>query len=152
MGNPGTNEDAISALNDLIETCHDGENGFRAAAEGIKDSQLKAMFENYSQQRAQFALELQEEVRRLDGNTEKSGSVAGALHRSWINIKSLVSGGSEPAIISEAERGEDQAVKSYREALGADLPEEAKAIVERQFRQVQQAHDRIRSLAQRRAA
>jgi len=152
MADPSANQDAISALNDLIETCHDGENGFRAAAEGLKSSQLQMLFSAYARQRSQFAVELQQEVRRLGGDAEKAGSMAGGLHRIWANIKSVVSGGSEPEIVSEAERGEDQAVKSYREALGANLPENTRAIVARQFRQVQEAHDRIRSLQQQRRA
>ena len=28
---------AVSTLNDLIETCRDGEDGFRLAAEAVKD-------------------------------------------------------------------------------------------------------------------
>ncbi|HEY0080536.1 MAG TPA: PA2169 family four-helix-bundle protein [Pyrinomonadaceae bacterium] len=140
------NDGAISTLNNLIETCRDGQNGFQTAAEGVGNSDLKMLFHTYAQQRAQFLGELQDEVRRLGGEAETSGSIAASLHRGWINIKSAVTGEDENAVISECERGEDAAVSNYRAALDADLPANVRAIVERQYTHVKEAHDRIRSL------
>jgi uncharacterized protein (TIGR02284 family) len=140
------NDDVISTLNNLIETARDGQNGFQTAAEGVKQSELKQLFAKYSQQRAQFVGELQDEVRRLGGDPENTGSVAATLHRGWINIKSAVTGADENAIVSECERGEDSAVSNYRGALDADMPANIRAVVERQYAQVKEAHDRIRSL------
>lgn len=141
-----SNDEVISTLNGLIETCRDGQNGFKAAAEGVDDSALKQLFYGYSQQRASFVGELQDEVRRLGGDPENSGSVAASLHRGWIDIKSAVTGGDDSSIISECERGEDSAVKTYSDALGKDLPAGVRPVVERQFASVKEAHDRIRSL------
>jgi uncharacterized protein (TIGR02284 family) len=73
------------------------------------------------------------------------------LHRGWINIKSAVTGEDEGAVISECERGEDSAVKSYEEALKNSLPADVRMIIETQFLQVKEAHDRIRSLEKRKA-
>lgn len=139
-------DEVIATLNNLVETCKDGQNGFRTAAEGVKNAELTTLFNTYSQQRGQFAVELQNEVRKSGGDPEKTGSTAAALHRGWINIKSAVTGEDEGAVISECERGEDSAVKSYKEALKKDLPPDLRAIVERQFSKVKEAHDRIRSL------
>lgn len=141
-----SNDAVISTLNNLIETCRDGQNGFQSAAEGVKDSELKQLFYKYSQQRAGFVGELQGEVRRLGGDPENSGSVAAALHRGWIDIKSAVTGGDDKAIIAECERGEDSAVSNYREALDADLPAAIRSVVERQSTEVKKAHDQVRSL------
>ena len=140
------NDNTISTLNNLIETCKDGENGFRTAVDGVKNSELKTLFNTYSQQRAQFAAELQAEVRRLGGDPENTGSVAASLHRGWINIKSTVTGEDEGAIISECERGEDSAVRNYKDALNEILPANVQTIVQRQFTQVKEAHDRIRAM------
>ena len=141
-----TNDDVISTLNNLIETAKDGQNGFQTAADGVNNPELKTLFNTYAQQRAQFVTELQAEVRRLGGDPEKSGSVAATLHRGWINIKSTVTGNDEGAVISECERGEDSAVANYREALNSNLPPDVKTLVERQYGQVKEAHDRIRAL------
>jgi uncharacterized protein (TIGR02284 family) len=61
-------EELIARLNDLIQTCRDGEQGFQLASESIKDASLKALFKRCSLQRAQFATELQAEVRQLGGD------------------------------------------------------------------------------------
>ena len=140
------NDNVISTLNGLIETCRDGQNGFQTAAEGITNSELKTLFHGYSQQRAQFVGELQTEVRRLGGDPENMGSVAATLHRGWINIKSAVTGKDESAIIAECERGEDSAVSAYRDALDEDLPANIRTIIDRQYADIKQAHDRIRAL------
>ena len=71
-----TSDNVISTLNNLIETCKDGENGFSTAAEGVENSELQELFEKYSEQRKQFVSELQAEVRRLGGDPESTGSVA----------------------------------------------------------------------------
>ena len=145
------NDEVISTLNNLVETCKDGQNGFRTAAEGVKSSELIALFNTYSQQRGQFASELQNEVQILGGDPEKTGSTAAALHRGWINIKSTVTGEDEGAVISECERGEDSAVKAYEAALQEDLPANVRTIVETQFAKVKEAHHRIRSLEKAKA-
>lgn len=141
-----SNEDVVSTLNNLIETCRDGQDGFKNAAENAKNAELKQLFYTYSQQRAKFVGELQDEVRRLGGDPEKEGSVSASLHRGWIDLKSAITGGDDDAIISEVERGEDSAVKNYREALDTDIPANVRTLVDRQFTEVKEAHDRIRAL------
>ena len=139
-------DEIISTLNELIETCKDGERGFREAAGAIDEPRLRSLFDQYSQQRAEFSRELQFEVTSLGGSPEKSGSMAGAMHRGWMNIKSAVTGKDRKAIIAEAERGEDVAVKTYREALARGLPDDLASIIERQYRRILEAHDTVRSL------
>ena len=141
-----TNEHAISVLNGLIETCKDGQVGFQTAAEGVKSAILKTLFSEFSLQRAQFAGVLQQEVNRMGGSPETSGSVSASLHRGWINIKSAVTGKDESAIVAECERGEDSARDAYQKALKEHLPVDVRSIVESQFLEVKQAHDQVRSL------
>jgi uncharacterized protein (TIGR02284 family) len=140
-------EGSASTLNDLIQTCKDGENGFRAAAEAVADTNLRHLFESYAQQRGEFAAELQREVRRLaEDPPAASGHATAALHRGLMDIKASLTGRDEATIIAECERGEDAAVKMYRKALDSDLPTDIRVLVERQFLEVKDAHDHIRSL------
>jgi uncharacterized protein (TIGR02284 family) len=141
-----SNEDVVPVLNNLIETCKDGQNGFQTAAQGISRDDLKLLFENYAQQRAQFAGELQQAVRSVGGDPENRGSIAGTLHRGWINIASIVTGRNDLAVIAECERGEDSAVANYKDALEVNLPPAIQAMVHRQYLEVKAAHDRIRSI------
>ena len=141
-----TNDDVISTLNNLIETCKDGQNGFKEAAEGVERSDLKTLFYDFSQQRSQFAGELQSLVRDLGGDPENEGSISAALHRGWINIKSAVTGKDDGAILNEAERGEDAAKKAYKDALAEGLPTNVSATVQKQADAVMAAHDKVRNL------
>lgn len=139
-------EKVISTLNSLIETCKDGAEGFRTAADGLKDPQVKSQFLEYSRQREQMVRELQQEVSRLGGTPEQSGSMSGTMHRGWINIKSAVTGRDDSAIIAEAERGEDVAKEAYEKALKEQLPDMTRALLQRQSVLVHEAHDRVRAL------
>lgn len=141
-----SNDDVISTLNGLIETCKDGQNGFKEAAEGVERSDLKSLFYEFGQQRAQFAGELQTLVQTLGGDPENSGSLAAAIHRGWIDIKSVVTGKDEGAILNECERGEDSAKKMYKEALEQNLPAHVMETVRTQYTSVQAAHDRVKAL------
>lgn len=135
-----------STLNDLIETCKDGEQGFREAADALQDSHIRSLFREFAQQRAQYARQLQQWVTNLGGEAETGGSIAGSAHRGWINLKAAITGHSDSAVVSEAERGEDTARKAYEDALNEDLPADIRSIVQRQYDGVKQAHDQVRSL------
>jgi uncharacterized protein (TIGR02284 family) len=143
------NDDAIAVLNELIETSKDGENGFRKAAQDSHAAELRAVFTEGAQRCAEGARELQTVVRRLGGDPDRSGSVAGALHRGWINVKEAVSSRDDKAILEEVERGEDYAKEAYRKALDANLPSDALSIVQRQYQGVLANHDKVKALRER---
>jgi uncharacterized protein (TIGR02284 family) len=140
------NNEVISILNNLIETCKDGQEGFQTAAESIRNSEFRRLFNIFAQQRAQFLTELQGEVHRLGGDVQKSGSLAGTIHRGWMNLKAAVTRGDESAVIVECQRGEEAAVETYQEALKADLPLDVQYVVKRQYMDIKDAYDRIRIL------
>src|SRR5205807_10158071 len=140
-------KEITSTINNLIETLKDGQEGFKQAAEGVKDPRLKSLFNEYSQQRSRFATELQSQARSLgEPEPETSSSAAGAVHRSWINLKSAVTRGDDHAILAECERGEDSAVEQYEKAMKQNLPAPLRDIVSRQYSEVKNAHDRIKNL------
>lgn len=150
--NKVNNDKVISILNDLIETCRDGQNGFKEAAESATGPELKSFFSDASLERARFVGELQQQVRTLGGDPENTGSTVGALHRTWIKVKGTLSGKDDESILNEAERGEDSAVKAYEEALQAALPGPCRIMVENQYREVKQAHDRVKRMRDTRSA
>jgi uncharacterized protein (TIGR02284 family) len=142
----GPTKDVVSILNNLIETCKDGQEGFKTCAEDIKNPELKALFTKHAEECAHAAGELQTEVIALGGTPEDSTSVSGDLHRRWVDVKSIFTGKDEEAVLNEAERGEDVALKAYKEALAEPLPANVYAIIERQFHGVQRNHDQIKAL------
>ncbi|WP_323114460.1 PA2169 family four-helix-bundle protein [Pseudomonas guariconensis] len=146
------NKDVIDVLNDLIEYSKDGEKGFKESAEDVKNTELKAFFVQRAGECASAAAELQSEVRRLGGDPETSTSLSGDLHRGWVNFKSMLTGKSEEAVLNEVERGEDYALKAYKDAreklvkLGRSASDQTYALVEKQLQGVQRNHDQVKAL------
>ena len=137
---------AVSVLENLIETCKDGQKGYQEAASKVKRSDLKAFFNEQSLERSRFAGELEAELIRLGKPDKKvSGSVAGSLHRAWIDTK-VGLGGGDKTILEWLERGEDSAKDAYQKAVTGDLPENIAQMVRRQAAKVQAAHDKVKSL------
>ena len=135
-----------SVLNELVETSKDGEKGFRTAAEDTKNPELKTIFTQRAGDCAKGAAELQQIVMRMGGKPEQGGSVAGAMHRGWVDLKSAVTKRDDLAILEECERGEDVAKAKYRKALEETLPEDIRAVVQRQYDGALKNHDQIRNL------
>jgi uncharacterized protein (TIGR02284 family) len=141
-----TNDEVISVLNGLIETCRDGQEGFKQAADGVNRSDLKKLFFEFSQQRATFVGDLQSLVQTLGSDPENSGSIAGSLHRGWMDLKAAITGNGEGAVLNECERGEDSAVKEYKSALEQNLPAYILQTIQDQYTSIKSAHDRIKAL------
>jgi uncharacterized protein (TIGR02284 family) len=140
------NDDVISTLEQLIETCRDGQNGYRDAAEHIKSPEIRNWFNQQSLERGQFAGELEAQVQRLGkSDPDRKGSVSGAIHRKWFELKEKL-GGSDESVLAEVERGEDNAKHNYEEGLKQDLPADIRSIVDRQAQSVFIAHDRAKIL------
>lgn len=142
-------DDIISTLNDLIQTCKDGAEGFRDCAAHVNEAQMKSLLDNRAQSCDSSAAELQELVRGYGGDPETKSSLAGTLHRRWVDIKAAISGRDEHAVLSECERGEDVAVRRYRDALDKVLPPEIRAVVERQYQGALRNHDQVKALRDR---
>ncbi len=140
------NKEVVSTLNDLIETCKDGEQGFKTCAQDASNPELKSYFMKRAEECVIGATELQQLVMQLGGKPEDSSSLGGTLHRRWVDIKSALTGTDDAAVLEECERGEDIAVATYREALNKDLPHDVRDVVEKQMQGVQHNHDQVKQL------
>ena len=149
MSTPAMKTDqVVSTLNSLIEINRDGQKGFQEAAEKIETPQIKEFCLEQSRARARFVGDLQPQVRSLGGDPENTGSVAGAAHRVWMDLKSAL-GGGDHAILAASETGEDYAVKEYKKALDETLPAPVRDLVEVQFQDIKQAHDKVKGMRDR---
>ncbi|MEX3846315.1 PA2169 family four-helix-bundle protein [Paraburkholderia sp. BR10882] len=136
----------IAMLNELIETSKDGEHEFTKAADGAQHASVNEVLLESAVHCSRGARELQELVVKLGGKPENGGSVVGALHRGWLNVKSAVGTRTDDAILADCEKGEDAAVKRFHSALERNLPADVNAVVARLYSDVAQDLDRIREL------
>jgi uncharacterized protein (TIGR02284 family) len=61
-------------------------------------------------------------------------------------VRGTLSQQTDLAILEEAERGEDHALDSYRNALKEPLPEAVRSIVQTQYEDAKRNHDEVRRL------
>lgn len=142
-------ENTLDTLEKLIETCRDGQEGYRDAGEHTNNPELKHFFNQQSLERAQFAGELENCVQRLGKHdVDRGTSVSNKLHRAWFDLKQKLGGGDE-SVLSSVEAGEDNAKKHYQDALQEPLPADIRDIVSRQADHVFAAHDHVRDLRDR---
>lgn len=127
------NNELVSILNDLIEVCKDGEQGYKNASDDVKDVTVKQILLKYSEQRGRFYSELQYIVKKMGGEVEFGGSILGVLHRRWMDIRFGIAGSKADAILNECIRGENAAISSYKHALKKELPDNIRGMVEAQY-------------------
>ncbi|MBA4743510.1 MAG: PA2169 family four-helix-bundle protein [Azoarcus sp.] len=139
-------KESISVLNNLIETCKDGEAGFTECAQDVESAGLKTVLIKCAHDCSAAATELQRLVHSMGGEAENDTSLGGDMHRRWVGLKDFVTGKDDKSILNECERGEDVAKKSYKEALEKHLPPNVRAVVEKQHQGVLQNHDKIKAL------
>jgi uncharacterized protein (TIGR02284 family) len=137
----------ISTLNSLIATTIDSADGYTEAAKDGKDGRYATLFTSRANERRRIATTLQQEVRSLGGSPEEGGTVLAGAHRIFINLKSLVTGNDDKAIINEVEAGEDHIKAKYEDALrDTKLSASVKAIIESSYSSVKEGHDEMRDL------
>jgi len=137
----------INTLNGLIATLRDSQECLRYAAEKVESADLKLMLMDFSTQRARFLGELQNEIERLgDPDPHDQGTVSGALHRAWMQVKAGLLSDHDQAIIAECERAEETVVAAYGSALSVKLPRYITDIVEGQLEQIGLAQAEMRNV------
>ena len=135
-----------SVLKDVIESLIDSQEGFREIGEKLHDETLKHYFLAESLKRASFKGDL-EDVLIKEGVSDaykETGSVSGAIHRTWGDLKAKL-GGGDHTLLETAEAGEDRAKKAYADALKHDLPLPIHQLLSTQAAHVQASHDYVKA-------
>jgi len=136
----------ISTLNSLIEACQDGHAGYQVAAHGVTNMEIKRALGQIARERRQFEEELRAHIEQLGGKPRERGTVVGALHRGWMQLKEQFGHPTPANMLHECSRGESACVRTYNEALGKELPAEVKGIVSVQLGRINAARERLTEL------
>ena len=140
------NIEIANLLNGLVEISRDGAEGFRTCADNASDPALKAYFNDRAQSCEEAVRTLSVEVMHYGGNPDTSGTTAGGLHRTWINLKTALTEKDNLAVLEECEIGEAAAVIAYENALRQEMPDSLRALLERLYEGVKRNHERVRQL------
>jgi len=152
---PSYDENAVrETVEELIDVCRDGEQGYAMAADHVRDAALKDYFRQQSAERGRFAAELEQGLEDILGRwqTTRQGSFGGAARRVWMEAKAIVHAGDH-AILESVEAGEDAARDRYQKALEKEfLPAILRGLVRGQAQAIIAAHDHVKLLREQRKA
>jgi len=141
------NKTQIATLNTLIATTIDSVKGYEDSAQNVDNENFREIFRQNADERQQVVGQLREEVRRLGGDPEESGSFMGAAHQRFEDLKAALTGRDEKAIVNEVERGEDYIKGKFETALeSGDLTGDSRSTVEQCYQTVRRGHDQISQL------
>lgn len=140
-------EEVGSKLNALLEKNYDAEKGYKKAAEHTDHTALKNYFNRKAAERYDFGHQLKTEITNYGEEPTNSGSVTGAAHRTWMDVKAVFSADNEESMLEEAIRGEKASVEEYNEVLNeTNLPPSTRDIVMNQKNTISQELNTIKRL------
>ncbi len=141
-------DQSIEVIRHLVQACRDGEQGYQTAAEQLHATDpLHAELMGFSVDRGHCAAELEMALAELGVSSDASGSVTGALHRGWINLRQALATKEHNAILAECIRGEESAVNQYDQASLSSMPAGLAGLIQKQAREIAGVLARIKNLA-----
>ncbi|MDR6301874.1 ferritin-like domain-containing protein [Mesonia maritima] len=132
-------EKVSKKLNQLLEKNYDSEKGYKDAAERVENPKMKDFLSEQAQKRYDFGNQLKSEIKNYGKSPDKGGSVKGAAHRAWMDLKAAVSSSKAENIMEEVQRGEQSAIDEYDEVIAEDLPPTTKDILVKQREEIKHA-------------
>ncbi len=145
------NQEEIYTLNDLLHITNDRIEGF-GKVEG-------KVWENYPDVKPEYAKmnsltkvmknELIDLISENGGEAEDTPSVAGALHRTWIDIKnSFTLGNREESTIGNVIFGEKAAIDAYQNAIDSGkLSEKSLPIVSEHLKHIKDSYHQFKGIS-----
>lgn len=115
------NKKQLEILDELTRYCNDGAEGYFELAEKVEQEDLRTIFYRLSQQRRDFAEELNSEIIALGGHRVETGSTEGNLHQFWLNLKSMLVGNNTKQLIETAKTGEEHVYEAYQKYITNNL-------------------------------
>lgn len=144
------NEKTVSVLNDLLQITNDRIEGFGKVEGKVweKYPDIKAEYDRMISQSKMMKNELINLINEKGGNPHDSTSVAGSLHRTWIDIKnSFTVGNIEESTLSNVVFGEKAAMDAYENALNSgDLCQKSSELITEQLHSLKVSHEQFKKI------
>ena len=143
------NQELVEVLNDLILVNNDRIEGYQKAKDeaGEGNVDLKAIFDQMSDESRKYISELSHEIYKLDGEAvTNSTTISGKIYRTWMDLKNSIKGNNRLALLESCEFGEDAAQKAYQQALVSDetLSIDVRQLIAHQKESLKESHDTIK--------
>ncbi|MES2559374.1 MAG: PA2169 family four-helix-bundle protein [Bacteroidota bacterium] len=144
-----TTDKTVSVIKDLMIINNDRHEGYKTASNETKESDLKSMFDRFSNQSSQFNAELRRFIPTED-SPEGETLTSGKIYRAWMDIRAALSTNDRKTILSSCEYGEDVALSAYKSALDeGQVSEEIRIAIRKQKDDIQEAHNTVKAMRDR---
>lgn len=143
------NERTVSVLNDLLNITNDRIQGFSKVEDKVWDTYtpLKADYDQMVSQSQTMKSELNNLILERGGEPDNTGSTAGAIHRTWIDVKNSFSGDKAESTLENVVYGEEAAINAYQDALDSgDLCPESSRVVNDQLHHLKSSYNKFSNL------
>lgn len=135
-------------LNGLIRINNDRIAGYETALKEIPadDATIRALFQNIIAESIAFRENLIGAVAALGQEVAGDTTFSGKLYRTWMDLKTAVTGTDRKTILESCVFGEDAWQKAYEVVLNTEkgLPEESRHMLTRQYHTGRQSSDLIK--------
>ena len=146
------NNPTVSTLNDLLQITNDRIEGFNKVEDKVweKYPNLKSDYTNMVDQSQKMRLELKSLISERNGDADDSTTVAGGLHRTWIDVKNAFSSDNAESTLENVTFGENAAIEAYQKALDSgDLCPESSRVVQAQLHSLKASYEKFKNLENR---
>ena len=126
-----------AGLQRLLVKNYDAEKGYIQAMQDIDHVDLRGFMQRQAAKRNLFATELDNELHALNEQPEADGSLAGDLHRTWMNLRSALNLDDNSAILEECLRGEKASAEEYEDVLKEiEFPQHLRTVINNQLSKI----------------
>jgi uncharacterized protein (TIGR02284 family) len=121
-------------LDHLIEVCVDSEKRYRSAANDVGKAKLEQFFNQQAEARKRSADELAVERKRIGGNGDESGTLAGLVDRAAMDFSVVMSMG-DTGVVNWCREDEEKVIAEYEKALANNFVPATRKKIEDQLAQ-----------------
>ncbi|MCS3533162.1 PA2169 family four-helix-bundle protein [Chryseobacterium sp. JUb7] len=146
------NEKTVSVLNDLLNITNDRIEGFSKVEDKVWDthSGLKSDYDQMVSQSQTMKNDLIGLINERGGEADNTTSTAGAIHRTWIDVKNSFSADKDESTLQNVVFGEKAAINAYQDALDSgDLCPESSKVVADQLHHLKSSFNKFENLEKR---
>lgn len=138
----------VTLLSDLVKINNDRIEGYKKAKTATDNADVKALFQHMMDDSVKYVGELNHQLLELGADTgNQDTTLSGKIYRTWMAIKTTLTGTDRYTLFSACEYGEDAVQRAYADALSSDVPMSyhIRELLGSQRARLKEAHDTIKS-------
>ena len=142
-------EKTVAVLNDLLQITNDRIEGFSKVEDKVweTNSGLKNDYDRMVSNSQKMKADLVQLIVERGGIADNTTTVAGSVHRAWIDVRNTFSGNGDETTLENVVFGERAAITAYENALeSGDLCQESSKTVQDQLHHLKSSYNKFENL------